>query len=644
MKTVIAAQALATSNMPLVVFVLYTLLLFLIAFFAHRMLAKRSFLGEYYLGSRSLGMIALALTFGATSASAGSFAGFPALIYTHGWILALWIASYMIFPLCGLGLLGKRLNQVARKAGAITLPDVLEARFKSPALALISTFLIANLLTVYLIPQFKLAALIVEQLLGSGPLLQQGANWLVRISSGELPGGESPEYILCLVLFAGLVIIYTTLGGFRAVVWTDILQGFVMIVGVLFMLILVLSRTGGLSKATSELANLTPPEIGEVVFYTPGPAPPFGYHIPADTWFVVEDASAGGERLLRTNEAAHIPTGLTNSESTVAVEITTPAEVDKIREQFRDNVVPPLPPPVKVRIERMRSYAYGAGQRGVFVSGPGPSPTNPSGFLPLGLAFSFFVFWAFSGTGQPGNMIRLMAFDSSQTLRRAIMALAIYFTLIYIPLVIIFTSARLIVPGLDQTPDRIMPVLAYTLSAGANMPWLAGLLIAAPFAAAMSTVDSFILMISSSIVRDIYQRHINPDADERTIKRMSYLVTLVIGMVAFIGALNPPQFLQYLIVFTGGGLAAAFLIPVTLALYWRRFNRQAAIASMLAGISSYMFFYALGYAMYSTPAPYLLMGLDPLLWSFGISLLIAFVVTYTTPPPDKEIIHKFFHV
>ena len=133
-------------------------------------------------------MLALALTFGATSASAGSFAGFPSLIYTHGWVLALWIASYMIFPLCGMGLLGKRLNQIARRTNAITLPDVLRERFDSRALALMGTFLLAVLLTVYLIPQFKLAAIIMEQLLGTVPLFQLAARRLLTFTGGTVPG------------------------------------------------------------------------------------------------------------------------------------------------------------------------------------------------------------------------------------------------------------------------------------------------------------------------------------------------------------------------------------------------------------------------------------------------------------------------
>src|SRR2546421_147906 len=94
-----------------------------------------------------------------------------------------------------------------------------------------------------------------------------------------------------------------------------------------------------------------------------------------------------------------------------------------------------------------------------------------------------------------------------------------------------------------------MPVMARRLA----HPLVAGLLLAAPYAAIMSTVAAFLLMISSSLVRDLYQRTLNPNVSERTVKRASYLVTALVGVVVTLGAVNPPGFLQYLIVFTGTG-------------------------------------------------------------------------------------------
>ena len=568
--------------MALVVFTLYTVVVFGLAGLAYYVGSKKSFAAEYFLGSRGLGMLALALTFGATSASAGSFAGFPALIYTHGWVLALWIASYMIFPLCGLGLLGKRLNQLSRQTGAITLPELLRARFDSRAVALLSTGLIAVLLTVYLIPQFKLAALIMEQMLADIPAFQHMASLFLQQIGGAVPGGESPEYFLCLVVFSVLVIVYTSLGGFRAVVWTDVLQGGVMVVGVLLMLGFALYQVGGLGNATSTLASMTTPRLGDVVFEVESGALGEDVRVPADTWFVVRaPEESNGPRVFRSNQTALIVAGERQSDPIPVVELTSPKEIAYILAILENGDQPGVPEGIAPVLSNLEEYAYGAGQPGVYVSAPGPSATSDNGFLPLGLAVSFFVFWALSGTGQPGNMVRLMAFDSSKTLKRAIASLSIYFSLIYLPLVIIFCCARILEPGMDQTPDRIMPAMAFLLTENAGVPWLAGLIIAAPFAAAMSTVDSFMLMISSSFVRDIYQREFNPKASEKTIKALSYSCTILIGLIATVGAAYPPQFLQYVIVFSGGALASAFLGVVFLGMYWPRFTKQGAIASMV---------------------------------------------------------------
>src|SRR5262245_17320756 len=61
---------------------------------AARASARGRFLDAYFLGNRALGAWALALT--ATVQSGGTFMGFPALVYSHGWIVALWIAPYMV--------------------------------------------------------------------------------------------------------------------------------------------------------------------------------------------------------------------------------------------------------------------------------------------------------------------------------------------------------------------------------------------------------------------------------------------------------------------------------------------------------------------------------------------------------------------
>lgn len=150
------------------------------------------------------------------------------------------------------------------------------------------------------------------------------------------------------------------------------------------------------------------------------------------------------------------------------------------------------------------------------------------------------------------------------------------------------------------------------------------------------------LMISSSLVRDVYQRNINPEASEKTVKRLSYACTLLVGVLATLGAVNPPQFLQYLIVFTSGGLAVTFLAPVSLALYWPRFNAAGGLAAMGGGFLSYFGLYLLGFLLFGQAVPVRPLGLDPLIWGFLVSLAVGWVATVSTPPPPRELVKRFF--
>ncbi len=100
-----------------------------LAVLAHRFQKRGNFLREYFLSGRELGPWTLAFSFAATHASAGSFMGFPSLIYRYGWVLALFVSGYIVLPLMTMGFFGKRLNQVARRLGSITIPDLLRDRY-----------------------------------------------------------------------------------------------------------------------------------------------------------------------------------------------------------------------------------------------------------------------------------------------------------------------------------------------------------------------------------------------------------------------------------------------------------------------------------------------------------------------------------
>ena len=208
---------------------------------ASRATARGRFLTSYFLGNRRLGAFTLALT--ATVQSGGTFMGFPALVYSHGWVVALWIAPYMVIPLTGLGILGKRLAQLSRRTGAVTVPDLFRARFGSPVLGLVSSLLIMFYMSFMMVAQFKAGALIMK-------IAWPGTGALALVDETAGSGGIDRAYYLGLALFTVVVVGYTLIGGFLAAVWTDLFQSVLMLLGVLILLPLAVSAAGGMEQAT----------------------------------------------------------------------------------------------------------------------------------------------------------------------------------------------------------------------------------------------------------------------------------------------------------------------------------------------------------------------------------------------------------
>ena len=635
-----------TSPATIITFIAYIACVFVLAGLSHRLLATKSFLGEYFLGSRGLGSWALAFTFAATAASGGSFTGFPSLIYSYGWVLAFWIASYMVAGVCSMGVLGKRLNQFARKTGAITIPDVLRDRYESTALGLFATATIIFFTVCNLIAQFKAGALIIEE-------------------TFNLPSDWG--YSAGLIIFAVTVVFYTAYGGFRAVVWTDVLQGVVMVVGITILLPVVLKQGGGMEAINRKLRERPPTLVtsvagsyNDLVVQAQGQLDTAGllYRHPRranspleikwDPWVAEEHRFI--EVWLATNDE-----GQTTS---------TGNDVKRAIEQH-----PKLGPRFRVSFpydnNEVATDAFGRrnemGATGVIgldsnrgterflflrgdevMFGPGRSAQGVP-FHPLGMAISFFFMWAVTGMGQPGTMLRLMAFKDSRTLKRAILTVTGFYSMVYLPLVFIFVAARVLIPELNaENSDKAMVLVTTRVVGDMGLAYqiLGAVLVAAPFAAVMSTVDSFLLMISSGLVRDIYQRTINPQVSDQTVKRASYATTVIVGIVVTLLATRPPDFLQRIIVFTGSGFAATFLCPVVLGLYWKGMTRQGALSAMVGGFVVMVGFFLptlFGGSRID------LLGLHPNLWGLVVSFGLGLLVSKGTGPAPPHLVARYFY-
>ena len=69
-----------------------------------------------------------------------------------------------------------------------------------------------------------------------------------------------------------------------------------------------------------------------------------------------------------------------------------------------------------------------------------------------------------------------------------------------------------------------------------------------------------------------------------SLKRAGFLVTVAVGALVFVSALEPPDLLVWINLFAFGGLEAVFLWPVVLGLYWKRANAAGALAAIVSGV------------------------------------------------------------
>lgn len=233
-----------------------------------------------------------------------------------------------------------------------------------------------------------------------------------------------------------------------------------------------------------------------------------------------------------------------------------------------------------------------------------PNLVTPYGFdgglTPLYVS-SFWILVGVGVVGLPQVAVRAMSYKDSKAMHRAIIIGTIVVGFIMLGMHLIGVFARPILPGIE-IGDKVMPMIAMEVLPA----WLAGIVLAAPMAAIMSTVDSLLLLVSSAVVKDVYLNYVKPDASEKTVKNISFSVTATLGILVFLMALSPPDLIVWLNLFAFGGLEAAFIWPVVLGLYWKTGNKYGAISSMVIGVSSYILchtYYPNAFGMHTVVLP-----------------------------------------
>ena len=260
------------------------------------------------------------------------------------------------------------------------------------------------------------------------------------------------------------------------------------------------------------------------------------------------------------------------------------------------------------------------------------TPVGPADFLPLSSAVSFFFIWPLAVAGQPSLITRFLACRDIPSLRRAAVLIGCYVLLLYPAIIFVGMLGRVLVPDLAAS-DHAMPATIVAAVPAA----LAGLVLAAPMAAIMSTISSFLLVAAGAIARDLYQRNAAVAVSEARVRAVTHASIGVVGLVGGLFALRPPEYLQYIVVFSGSGLAATFLAPTLFSVYSPRMNRSGCVTGILAGFLTFL-------AQYASFGTRSLLGLDPFVPALAASVLGCWIGSRFGPPEPRRLLEKYFAV
>ncbi len=442
--------------------------------------SEQSFLEEYFLGSRSLGGFVLAMAITSSYASASSFIGGPGVAYTLGlgWVLLAMIQVPTTF--LTLGVLGSRFAKVSRELSCVTLTDFLYKRYQSSFLILIASLALVLFFVTAMVAQF----------IGGARLFQSVTGY---------------SYETGLILFALTVVIYTSIGGFRAVALTDSLQGIVMLIASFALLFAVLQATNGVDNAIMELKKIDPALI---------------------------------------------------------------------------------------------------------------TPYGPNNSIPIPMMLSFWVLVGIGILGLPQTVQKCMAYKDMKSLKQAMLIGTIIIGFLLLALHLAGAFGRILYPDL-ASGDLIIPTLTLELFS----PFWAGVFIAGPMAAIMSTVDTMLLLASAAIMKDLYIHFILKNdikkMQDKKIRFSSFIITFLLGFCVFLAALNPPDLLVWINLFAFGGLEAVFLFPFILGLYWKKAEAKGAVSSIFVGLAVYIISTLYPYL------PYKINAIVPALISAGLCFILV---------------------
>lgn len=537
-------EAITLSVPILIAFSAYSLLMLGIGFyfFKHNQTAQ-----DYFLGGRSVGPILSALSAGASDMSAWLLLGLPGALYAGG-LLQIYIAiGLTIGATINWLFVAKRLRiYTSIISDCTTLPDFFETRFNDDRhiLRIISAFVILIFFTLY-------------------------------ISSGLVGGAKlfeatfGLEYKYALSIGTIIIVAYTFLGGYKAVCWTDTIQGILMMCALVILSIVMFKQIGEFSELSKYIQESDQNKSKLI-------------KLQSDIPQIIQ--------LLHTNpqEARHriapIIDALKKTNDTIIGKYNAYAFALLLEQEFDLLLMQKTPSShFESHLKTLQETHIASSHR-----------------LNLFDNFSWLALisalaWGLGYFGQPHILIRFMSIRSIQEIPIATTVGILWMLISLIAACFIGILGIAYVNKFNLTlhdPEKIFIVMSQILF----NPWVAGILLSAILAAIMSTASSQLLVSSSTIAQDFYRKIFNQELSEKATMLISRASVLIVSIIAFILSIQKDSAVLSIVAYAWAGFGASFGSVVIFSLFWSKMTRSGAIAGMISGALTVMiyknFFYS----------------------------------------------------
>jgi sodium/proline symporter len=275
----------------------------------------------------------------------------------------------------------------------------------------------------------------------------------------------------------------------------------------------------------------------------------------------------------------------------------------------------------------------------VSVSGNAQAVSNGAGVFGPGASYSVLsilscLAWGLGYFGMPQVLLRFMAIKKSSELRRSRIIAMIWVVISLFAAVMIGMLGRALLPGLLTTAGDAEKIFIH-LSVEFFPPVLAGFVLSGILAASMSSSDSYMLIASSAVAKDLIGGLIYKKASDRFIMWAARIALLAVTVFGVFVALSGNDSIFRIVSYAWAGFGAAFGPLVLFSLFWKRTNLPGAVAGMLSGGVTVV----LWKEVVSKLGGYF--AIYELLPAFVISCIFIVAVSLLTKAPSEEITKEF---